>query len=165
MPEFPLFPGYYDDWLEIQEELNEQTDRGAAVVGHALLETKIEEALHYFLPAIPGSKEVKLPSNFTQKVEMAYALGFLGEKSKEDSNKIGEIRNRLAHKLKFKSFDDPDIASLCEKRSLANYRFINQPSLTVPRERFIQSVVNIVHFLYAEVTNGTGIGNKPDKSP
>jgi len=34
-----------------------------------------------------------------------------------------------------------------------------------PRERFIQSVVNIVHFLYAEVTNGTGIGNKSDKSP
>ena len=50
----PLAPDYFDDWREVLEELEAQTDRGAAIVGAALLDAKLEKALRLIVPSITG---------------------------------------------------------------------------------------------------------------
>jgi hypothetical protein len=165
--------GYYDDARDVHRELEAQTDRGAAIVGAALLDTKLETALRLCLvPGLSQNEQKDLfegPTaplgTFSGRMRVAHALGLVGEQSFADLRLIGRIRNRFAHKLEVTSFTDPEIAALCSKLQVAEFVFLGETPPSEPRQRFIRSVVNIVHFIYSEIVAGTAIGELPSKSP
>ncbi len=169
----PLAPDYYDDWREVLTELESQTDRGAAIVGAALLDAKIERALR--LSFVPGLRKrefgdlfegpVAPLGSFSGKVRVPHALGLIGDRSRADLKLIGKIRNEFAHKLEVKSFNESPINEWCESLSLADMTFVGQQPPTMARQRFVQAVVNIMHLLYSELVAGSPLGQKPSKSP
>ena len=169
----PRSPDYYDDWREVLTELKAQTDRGVAVVGLALLDAKIGKALRLIF--VPGLSQHELDDlfdgpvaplgSFSAKVRVAHALGLIGDESKADLRLLGQIRNKFAHRLEIRSFENPTILKLCGDLSLADRVFESQERPVEARARFIQSVINIMHFLYSELVAGTKIGAKPSKSP
>lgn len=167
-----LAPNYYDDVDVVQRELEAQTDRAVAIVGCAFLDTRIEKALRlHFVSGLSNNtlKALFGPTDplgtFSGKVHVAHALGLIGEESFADLKLIGKIRNKFAHRLEITNFADPYIADLCSKLQLADIVFLNEPPPSEPRQRFIRSVVNIMHFIYSEIVAGTGIGEAPSKSP
>jgi hypothetical protein len=165
--------GYYDDGHEVNRELEAQTDRAAAIVGAAFLDTKLETALKLCL--VPGlsQKEQKdlfegptaLLGTFSGKTRVAHALGLIGPQSFADLRLIAKIRNRFAHVLGVTSFTNPEIADWCSKLQLADIVCMGEARPSEPRQRFTRSVVNVMHFMYSEIVAGTEIGASPSKSP
>lgn len=169
----PIAPSFYDNWRDILAELEAQSDRGVAIVGAALLDAKLEEALRLsFVPGLPESELKELvdgpaaPLNsFAGKARLAHALGLVGDKSYADLQKIRKVRNRFAHELKVKAFDDALVTSLCDGLLLAELRFEGEPEPGGPRGRFIRSTANLAHLIYSELVAGTPLGTKASKSP
>jgi DNA-binding MltR family transcriptional regulator len=85
----------------IIEELESQTDRGAAIIGAALLEERLEEAIRGCLLDNDGTDSLFKPfqaaSTFSAKIRLAYSLGLCGEQMYRDLNLIRQIRNDFAH--------------------------------------------------------------------
>ena len=107
---------------------------------------------HYWV--IPGERR-----------SVTHAFGLVGPKSFSDLQLIGKIRNRFAHRLEVKSFADPEIADWCSRLRLADFVYMGEKPPSEPRQRFIRSVVNIMHFMYSEIVAGSEIGALPVKSP
>jgi hypothetical protein len=52
-------------------------------------------------------------SDFASKIQVGYAMGLFGPKTKQDLGLIREIRNAFAHSLALISFDTKEIADVC----------------------------------------------------
>lgn len=126
-------------------ELNEQTDRGVAIVGATWVEEAISESLASVLPSKAKSWErlfkVDGPlSSFSAKIDLLHLLGLTSELIRTDMHRLREIRNLFAHNITHKnsnlrlSFDIPDIRDKC----LA-LKCIAHEEITDPRIAFIRS--------------------------
>jgi DNA-binding MltR family transcriptional regulator len=148
-------------------ELTSQTDRGVAIVGAALLETRLEISLRAcFVPALTESAtKAVLRGNLSAKAQLAHALGVIGKDSLSDLDFIRQVRNKFAHDLAIRSFDEPEISGWCSKLRLADMDFMPELRSTEPRARFLRSVLSVAHFMYAEAVAGTRVGEPPSKSP
>ncbi len=161
-------PDYYDDVREVLKELEAQTDRGAAIVGAALLDAKLAKSLRHSMVPLTETEDKQLFVDvqapllgYSIKVHVAYAFGLFDAISRKDFQTIGRIRNLFAHYLDKKSFDDPDIASLCGKLYTANVVHMGEQRPTEPRQQYIRAVINLMHFLYTEIVSGTPPGKPP----
>jgi hypothetical protein len=116
-----LVSGLKDTLKDIEAELAAQTDRGAAIIGCAILDDFLAEAIEARLILTTSTKERLFNhekngplADFSSKINLANALGILTAKMRDDMHQIRRIRNRFAHRAEPLKFSDPKIKSWCD---------------------------------------------------
>ncbi len=158
---------------KIVRELEEQTDRGAAIIGAAYLEDRLAEAIKTRLVSDFGAityKSGRLEERifrgqgplgtFGAKIDLAYALGMLGENSHRDAHLIRSIRNDFAHIAEKTRFSTPKIKNQCGALWLpANMLWpgTKKPPAE-PREQYLRTVTLIWNLLWNEMAQTKAIG-------
>jgi mannitol operon repressor len=135
------------DFSAFVEELNAEKDRGAALVGAALVDDRLRKLLRSHL--IKGSTldellESPSPvlSSFESRTKMCYVLGLVTKGERGECQSIAEIRNLFAHKTHGLKFETPDVAEKCKRLK----GFIVAES--TPREQYINSVIALCVVLW-----------------
>jgi DNA-binding MltR family transcriptional regulator len=117
----------------IVEELEQQTDRGAAIIGAALVETLLRQALESRMRVrtllekrtAKGLFGTMGPlSSFSAKIDLGLLLGLYPEAVRGDLHRIREVRNEFAHEEEPRDFDYPKISDHCAKFWLPHHLFI-----------------------------------------
>ena len=80
----------------IIQELYHRDDRISAIIGAAIVDEALWEALS---PMITNPESARRLMQGSRRNEFAYALGMYGKKTKNDIDTIHGIRNALAHSL------------------------------------------------------------------
>lgn len=108
----------------------QMADRATALVLGAVLEQGLELAI--LSHCVLGWSTTKGPEadeeqkklfggggdgamTFSHKIQLAYALGVYGPKSKSDVDMMRHIRNFFAHERTHLTFDDPEVSGLCNQ--------------------------------------------------
>jgi len=140
---------------DVQKELTEQTDRGAALVAAAYLDDALKEMLQKYFAGeqrtVDGAfKGNGLVASFSNRIALAYFLGLLTETERRDMNLIRRIRNDFAHVHESISFNEPPSSQRClelEMRSVFENLGVS-PDCLNPRQLFVTSssfhVINLV---------------------
>ena len=128
------------------EELGKQSDRGAAIIGAAIVEDVLTECLQLRLILNNTLKERLFSyekngplSNFSAKIDVAYSVGLVTASVRNNLHLIRRIRNRFAHKVEAKEFSDADIAASCATLDLSF-----QPREKSPRRRFMSACLDVI---------------------
>lgn len=132
---------YFSSFLS---EFQEETDRGAALVGAALIDDRLERLLKSHLLECKQSKEILNGGNsplgsFSARTNMAYCLGLITELEYKEIETIRKVRNEFAHKVHGLSFKDQKVNDLCQNlkaNTPDGKRFDGEP-----RQLFINSVI------------------------
>jgi hypothetical protein len=114
---------YLAELGQMVDELDSQSDRGVAIVGVALLDEKLRQALDaLFDPGLSKRDRAELYDGpaaplgtYAAKWRIARALGLFQADFQEDLKLLGRVRNRFAHHLGVRSFEEPRIADLCQQ--------------------------------------------------
>lgn len=111
------------DRLEFSEfirEFQSETDRGAALVGAALLDRRLHSTLAAFF--VPGEISARLLEGgtaplgtFAARIKATFALGLISQHELHECELIRKVRNEFAHRVHGTTFSDPKISSLCGK--------------------------------------------------
>ena len=117
----------FAEHMHYYELYAEESDRGAAVLAHALFDHRLGNVLK---SRNDGFKKGRL--QFWMKVEIAYALRLFDQEIRDGLSTINQIRNEFAHSLKQMDFRDKEVAALCSKLKLKT-----GPTPTDPRERYL----------------------------
>jgi len=77
-----MWPEDREYFAEFLKEFQEETDRGAALVGAALIDTRLERLLCSHLLSTPVAQELVTGGNapigpFSSRIKMSYALGLI----------------------------------------------------------------------------------------
>ncbi len=133
---------YFSDFLA---EFQKESDRGAALVGAALLDTRLERLLLSHM--LPGkvADDLVVGGNaplgtFSSRISATLALGLITSAERHDLNLVRSIRNEFAHREHGLTFEDQRITGLCS--SLNSRR---PPQMVTdhgypPRQRFNDAV-------------------------
>ena len=145
-----------DDLNKFLKEFQNETDRGSAILGAAMLDQKLKTILQDFL--IEG-KSTDLLFNapnaplgtFSSRQHLAFSLGLISEYEYNDCEIVRKIRNDFAHKFELDfSFKEKRIATLCRKLE-ASTPGDKEKFKENPRFLFINSVIMLkLHWLYRE---------------
>jgi mannitol operon repressor len=129
------------------KEFQEESDRGAALVGAALLDARLERLLLAHM--LPGKAATNLIrgrnaplGTFSARISMCYVLGLITSAEKHDLNLIREIRNEFAHREHGITFTESRIIGLCG--SLNSRRepiTVEKMGGYPPRQRFNDAVL------------------------
>jgi DNA-binding MltR family transcriptional regulator len=109
------------------KQLNEETDRGAALVGLAYL----DELLWQLFKAKSSDKEIAErllddPNGLSAsaaRADVARCLGWIGTQMHADLKKIRNIRNAFAHRFEALTFSDPEIRAYCNELNTIKLHF------------------------------------------
>jgi hypothetical protein len=119
------------------DDMHSGSDRVAGLIGGALIDAQLLAALQLRMRGEDNSraytratKEGFLDS-YNARVQLGYLLQMYGKETREDLEKIGEIRNKFAHMLDRLSFVQPPISGLCAKISAPD-------RMTFPPDMFSQ---------------------------
>jgi mannitol operon repressor len=146
-------------------EFQEETDRGAALVGAALVNNRLEQLLRsHFLndriadKLIGNSGSAPLGA-FSAQIDMCYALGLITKIEYDECDIIRRVRNKFAHQLHGLSFEDQQISDWC-----GNLKAMTYPSKTA-RERFINTVITLCMVLWYRPSHATPFKAQDRKWP
>lgn len=141
-----------EEVLKFRLHLDNETDRGCALMAAAFLDELLIELLQNFL--VDDQKSFKELfsgtgglSTFASRIELSYLLGLIPVNAKRDLHLIRKIRNKFAHSMDVIDFNHPSIASRC--RELKYNVFQDQ---LPPRKAF-----NRVAFGIAGIINGAAM--------
>jgi DNA-binding MltR family transcriptional regulator len=142
--QFLNIPDLSADSRRFIEDLQKETDRGAALIGAAFLDNVLESMLRaYFVDDKKVVNELLNSNNLlgtlSVKGKLAYCLGLIGRENYRDINVIRKIRNEFAHVDKPVSFNMPEVKDLCQ--GLISPKVINPVGKLSNRDIFIMSVV------------------------
>jgi DNA-binding MltR family transcriptional regulator len=105
-----------NEFTSFIQEFQQETDRAAALLAVAYLDSKLEELLqskfvskHRIIKDL--FKGQGALSSFSAKVSIAYAVGLISLPTTDDLHHIRKIRNDFAHKIHGLSFQTTSIAS------------------------------------------------------
>ena len=104
-----------DQIAEFLEEFQRETDRAAAVLAAAYLDSRLEALVREKCVGVPKFVEELLSgqgglSSFSARISVAYAVGLISLKAAEDLHLVRRIRNDFAHQVHGLSFATPTIA-------------------------------------------------------
>ncbi len=134
-----------DQLAEFLEEFQQETDRAAAVLAGAYLDSRLEALLRAKFVAVPKFVEELLTgqgglSSFSARISVAYAVGLISLRAADDLHSVRRIRNDFAHQLHGLSFKTQRISSRVAKfnvlQALRDKRGEAIPLPTDPRKRF-----------------------------
>jgi DNA-binding MltR family transcriptional regulator len=138
--------------MTLIEEINGQTDRGAAIVGAAWLEESISAALESYLHPNPKSWKRLFEGNgplgtFSAKIDLSRLLGLTSDIINSDLHILREIRNQFAHQVVHKAdqlklgFSTPYIRDKC-----LSLKCVMHEEVFDPRTAFVRACA----ILYAD---------------
>ena len=143
------------EWREVIQELQAESDRGAALMGAAYLDTALKSLLEASLAggSIVADKLLNDQPNaplgtFSSRIAMAYGLGHIGPNYYRALESIREIRNAFAHFRRSLTFEDPQIRAWIESTFVIPYVLpVPSPDLSLMRNRYIYTTAMILGFL------------------
>jgi len=148
---------YFNKFLK---EFQNESDRGAAIVGAAFLEDCLRTLLRNFLIADKGNVEQLLGSEkkrgflsgLNANATTAYCLGLISADEYYDLQLISSIRNRFAHHLHGLSFKDKLISEKCNN---LKWPTILDPEkqFNGPRNRFNMAISVLITIIGVEALN------------
>lgn len=107
-----------EDLSSFLESFRSESDRAAAVLAGSVVDNFLAKYLQSNMINDPCVVELFGGfgpfASFKQRVDSAYALGFISEAQKKSLNSIGKIRNHFAHHPFDAAFDKPPVCGWCE---------------------------------------------------
>lgn len=102
------------------KEFQDETERGAALVGAAMIDQKLLDTLRSFMVKGKITKDVleggTAPlGTFSSRIKACYALGLIDEHERSECDLIRKVRNEFAHSIHGLSFSDKKISDFCDK--------------------------------------------------
>ncbi len=161
-------------------ELSKDSDRGAAIVGSAIVEDQLGANLQDFLHHAPTMADRFLFNNgpvatFSAKIDLGLLVGFYSAAVHAELTTIRKIRNKFAHSLEVKGFGDQQISDWAKNLTLGEIHSADtadtsrKPSSSIwfavsgrdkaiatPRGRFLLSVQALLQIF---------AGNRPRQMP
>jgi DNA-binding MltR family transcriptional regulator len=133
------------DFSAFLKEFQNETDRGAALVGAALLDQKLTDILRAFMVESKVANElldgaIAPLGTFFARIKAAFALALIDEKELHECDLIRKVRNEFAHRAHGTTFADPKIKSLCN-RFESDIPGEQEAALGNPRAMFVNAVV------------------------
>jgi DNA-binding MltR family transcriptional regulator len=101
------------------EELKTESDRGVAILGVSMLDQRLVELIRHLLVPCPQAQNLLGGNNaplgtFASRLDMAVAIGLIGQNEYKECNTLRKIRNDFAHKFEVAfSFRDNRVSDLC----------------------------------------------------
>lgn len=107
------------DFSAFLREFQAETDRGAALVGTALLDERLAATLRAFM--VPGRSAQGLVDaggsaplgTLSARIKACHALALIDDHEAGECNLIRRVRNEFAHRAHGTTFTDARIAGLC----------------------------------------------------
>jgi DNA-binding MltR family transcriptional regulator len=135
--------------LPIAEELQRQSDRGAAILAVAYLENRLDLALAARLVTDAHTKDsfrkvfkhTGPAGAFGIKAEIAFLLGLCDHAMKEDLVALSDIRNDFAHIARALDFGSPDICGKCAELRTRGIGNASELDSAAARRRFMLAIV------------------------
>ena len=129
---------------EFLSEFQKETDRGAALVGAALIDSRLERLLLSHFADKPTAEELLNGGNaplagFSARITLAYTLGLITKLEFKECHTIRKIRNEFAHRIHGLTFADRKLTDLA--RSLRANTPDGDRCNNDPRQLFINSVI------------------------
>ncbi len=137
-------------------ELTEQTDRGLAVVGAAIIQEKLKDLIiRSFVKRNKKIRNLFGPDGalgaFAAQIKLAYAVGLIGSDIYSDLNLIREIRNKSAHFLHYSHKKGPYQLVTFKHETLKQWALsLKCPSacgISNPRKRFETTCFSLINIL------------------
>jgi len=131
-------------------EVNSGNDRSACLVSTTAIGHIIVELMQKYFIELTKDEHDKLffernstLGTFAQRIDIAFALGFISRSERDDLNIIRRIRNAFAHSVANISFDNKLVADECRK--LKNYKNPNPDgkAVTKPRDIYMETLHTI----------------------
>ncbi|HAR53355.1 MAG TPA: hypothetical protein DCS45_15985 [Roseovarius nubinhibens] len=139
--------GDYEDFSELIEEIQRESDRGAAIVSAAVLEGVLEDLLKSSFQRNTHERNSFSSSGpistFSAKISLSHSLGLISDPEYRDLEKIRRIRNDFAHVRKV-SFETERIADRCRSLEFAG----SDLSSVSVRSVFMANVLVLLFQLY-----------------
>jgi hypothetical protein len=157
---------HFESIIDFRTAITSESDRGAALMAGAFLETEIGKLLEARLvqdaKAIKGMLGQLRPlGSFSARIETSYLVGLIGPVCRRDLNLIRAIRNDFAHDHKLVSFQDQPVSSRC--RELTYSAFIREEGS--PRDHFISAAMAILARIHSGILNGNPIAIAEESPP
>jgi DNA-binding MltR family transcriptional regulator len=134
---------HVDEVFEFRHSLNEETDRGCALMAAAYLADQLEVLLRRtFVDDRDVIDELLRPlgplGSFSGRIEICYALGLLPNQTRRDLHLIRKIRNDFGHVAKILTFAEPAISARCGELRHS----VHEPEAR-PRAKFTNAVLGV----------------------
>ena len=126
--------------IDIRFSLNNETDRGCALLAVSFLEKSIEKCLSNKLIGSKNHKKLLFDfngplGNFSNKLSLSYSIGIITKMEYEQLQQIRKIRNLFAHSFKPITFETKEINDKVQQFKLNPKRSSN-----TSRKIFISTV-------------------------
>lgn len=151
--------------IALVQEIETQTDRGAAIVGAAWVEEELQASIESFL-----SKEKKAwerlfrksgpLSSFSAKIDLALLLGIVSAVIASDLHIIRDVRNEFAHSILDKNSLSPSFSTPHIKDKCLALRCVEHEAHLDPRASFIRACAVLNSDLYIYKLVGESISNR-----
>jgi hypothetical protein len=117
---------------EAHAEIENSSDRAAAVLGAAFIDDRLTEAIKArfhqdkkVLERLFGHAGAL--STFSAKIDVAFSIGMLSKEAIEDLHVIRKVRNEFAHNLRMKSFAAAPVRDLIKNIHMSSKTLIKLP--------------------------------------
>jgi hypothetical protein len=130
----------------VMAEIEQQTDRGAAIVGGAHVDIVLREAISARVGAPDDIDKLLLENSgplqdFGARIQIAFAIGIYGRAAYNDLRIIKDVRNVFAHSADAIDFSHSYVAERCKDFWFArNIPFPGKPTPSTAREVFIRTI-------------------------
>jgi hypothetical protein len=109
-------------WASFFDELNQESDRGAALLTAAWINHLLERKLAKLFSGENAKARAQLV-NFSQRINAAFGEGRLDDDVCHDLHVIRKIRNKFAHHIHGLSMESPEIRTLIESFQVPHREF------------------------------------------
>ncbi len=104
----------------LYEELRKESDRGAVMVEAAFLDRALENTLKARFVPTTSEKDASISNlHFAVKINLAYRVGLISSKFRDDLLKIKDIRNDFAHDIEGCDFNNPKHVEAIKKLAIS----------------------------------------------
>lgn len=134
-----------EEFQNFRNSLNQESDRGSALMAAAFIDNKVGELLHSFFIDNKKIYERLFESNgalatFSSKIDLAFLLGLIPKNIFDDLHLLRKIRNDFAHNASFMTFESNPIKERCYSFSV----LIKTQLKKHPRAYFLRAMTVIL---------------------
>jgi DNA-binding MltR family transcriptional regulator len=150
VPEFDAdFLRHFEEVADFRFALNEETDRGCALMAGAFLDQELERLLEakFVDDAAVFKRLVRADGpigTFSSRIDLAYLLGLIGKRAQQDLHLIRKVRNEFAHKPQPTTFTADAVAARCR-----NFHSDGYPPNAPPRKKFTRAVLAVTAAIHS----------------